>query len=102
MKVNFNKTFKDYRGNDLIVGGKVQLMTDIIAPMPFLIGEGARSSGDSNKDSSRKIHSYELCMRLIQANGDLSISAEDAILIKESVIGLTPGCYSQIVKLIDE
>ena len=30
MKVNFNKTFKDYRGNDLIVGGKVQLMTDII------------------------------------------------------------------------
>lgn len=31
MKVNFNKTFKDYRGNDLIVGGKVQLMTDIIA-----------------------------------------------------------------------
>jgi hypothetical protein len=41
-------------------------------------------------------------MRLIQANGDLSISAEDAILIKESVIGLTPGCYSQIVKLIDE
>ena len=101
MKVNFNKTFKDYRGNDLIVGGKVQLMTDIVAQCLFN-GEGARSSGDSNKDSSRKIHSYELCMRLIQANGDLSISAEDAILIKESVIGLTPGCYSQIVKLIDE
>lgn len=53
MKVNFNKTFKDYRGNDLIVGGKVQLMTDIIAQCLFN-GEGARSSGDSNKDSSRK------------------------------------------------
>ena len=40
MKVNFNKTFKDYRGNDLIVGGKVQLMTDIIAQCLFN-GEGA-------------------------------------------------------------
>lgn len=39
MKVNFNKTFKDYRGNDLIVGGKVQLMTDIIAQCLFN-GEG--------------------------------------------------------------
>ena len=47
MKVNFNKTFKDYRGNDLIVGGKVQLMTDIIAQCLFY-EEGARSSGASN------------------------------------------------------
>lgn len=47
------------------------------------------------------MRAYKLCMRIIQAEGDLSIEAEDAVLIKESVVSLTPGCYSQIVELID-
>ncbi|EJW91312.1 hypothetical protein EVA_20583 [gut metagenome] len=101
MKVDFNRTFKDYRGEDLVSGGRIQLMSDIIAQCLFN-GEGVRSSGDPVKDGERKMRAYALCLRLVQAEGEVSISAEDAVLIKEAVTGLTPGCYAQVVKLIDE
>lgn len=33
---------------------------------------------------------------------EIDITAEDAVIIKEAVSGLTPGCYSQVVKLIEK
>ena len=101
MKVNFNKTFKDYKGDDLMIGGKSQLMADIIAQCLFN-GEGVQQTGSPQENNMRKIHCYDLCMRIMQTQGDLSLTVEDALLIKESVTGLTPGCYSQIVTLIDK
>lgn len=100
MKVNFNRTFKDYRGNDLLVGGRSQCMADIIAQCLFN-GEGIRVSGDPAKDSACKLRAYSLCIRIMQAQGELIIEAEDAVLIKGAVSGLTPGCYAQVVELID-
>ncbi len=100
MKVNFNRTFKDFKGNDLVINGHPQYMADIIAQCLFN-GDGAKPTGDFAKDGNRKMRAYKLCMRIIQTEGDLSIEAEDAVLIKESVVSLTPGCYSQIVELID-
>lgn len=100
MKVNFNRTFKDYRGEDLLVGGRSQRMADIIAQCLFN-GEGIRTGNDPARDNARKMRAYSLCMRIMQAQGELAIEAEDAVLIKDAVSGLTPGCYAQVVELID-
>lgn len=100
MKVDFNKTFKNYRGDDLLIDGRPRLMSEVIAQCLFN-GEGLRHTGDAAKDGERKLRSYRLCMRIMQSGGEITLEAEDAVLVKESVVGLTPGCYSQIVELID-
>jgi hypothetical protein len=41
------------------------------------------------------------CMRIMGSDADVDLTSEDAVLIKEAVTGLTPGCYSQIVKQIE-
>jgi len=41
-------------------------------------------------------------MQIMDAVGEIDITAEDAVQIKEAVSGLTPGCYSQVVQLIEK
>lgn len=49
----------------------------------------------------KKLQSYNLCMRIMGSTAEVDITLEDAVLIKEAVGGLTPGCFSQIIKLIE-
>lgn len=100
MRVNFNRTFKDYRGNDLLVNGQPQIMGHIVAQCLFN-GEGAKPSGNPMKDNTRKLISYTLCNRIMQAEGPISLTVEEAVIVKEAVQSLTPGCYAQIVLLIE-
>ena len=65
-------------------------------------GTGIRPSGNQQTDADKKLRAYRLCMQIMDAVGEIDITAEDAVLIKEAVSGLTPGCYSQVVQLIEK
>lgn len=101
MKVNFYDCFKDFDGQPLHINGEPQLVSRIVAQCLFN-GTGIRPSGNQQTDADKKLRAYRLCMQIMDAVGEIDITAEDAVLIKEAVSGLTPGCYSQVVKLIDE
>ena len=48
-----------------------------------------------------KIRAYSLSLKIYQSTGNIEISAEEALMIKEAALVLNPGGYAQIVKLID-
>lgn len=100
MKVNFYDCFKDFDGHPLHINGEPQLVSRIVAQCLFN-GTGIRPSGNQQTDADKKLRAYRLCMQIMDAVGEIDITAEDAVLIKEAVSGLTPGCYSQVVKLIE-
>lgn len=101
MKVNFYDCFKDFDGQPLHINGEPQLVSRIVAQCLFN-GTGIRPSGNQQTDADKKLRAYRLCMQIIDAVGEIDITAEDAVLIKEAVSGLTPGCYSQVVQLIEK
>ena len=76
-----------------------QLMKDVIAPILF---SGEWSDERVNALSGdEKIRAYSLSLKIYQSTGDIEISAEEALMIKEAALVLSPGGYAQIVKLID-
>ena len=105
MKVNLNVPFMNYKG--FVITKKVegtdveqeQLMKDVIAPILF--------SGDWRDErvnalsGDEKIRAYSLSLKIYQSTGNIEISAEEALMIKEAALVLNPGGYAQIVKLID-
>ncbi|MCS2268561.1 TerB family tellurite resistance protein [Bacteroides fragilis] len=101
MKVNFYDCFKDFDGQPLHINGEPQLVSRIVAQCLFN-GTGIRPSGNQQTDADKKLRAYRLCMQIMDAVGEIDITAEDAVLIKEAVSGLTPGCYSQVVQLIEK
>lgn len=101
MKVNFYDCFKDFDGQPLHINGEPQLVSRIVAQCLFN-GTGIRPSGNQQTDADKKLRAYRLCMQIMDAVGEIDITAEDAVQIKEAVSGLTPGCYSQVVQLIEK
>lgn len=101
MKVNFYDCFKDFDGQPLHINGEPQLVSRIVAQCLFN-GTGIRPSGNQQTDADKKLRAYRLCMQIMDAVGEIDITAENAVLIKEAVSGLTPGCYSQVVQLIEK
>lgn len=100
MKVNFCCSFNDFDGLPLQINGEQQSVRRIVAQCLFN-GAGIRPSGNQQIDADKKLRAYRLCMQIMDASGEIDITAEDAVLIKEAVSGLTPGCYSQVVILIE-
>lgn len=105
MKVNLNVPFMNYKG--LAITKKVdgtdtvqeQLMKDVIAPILF---SGVwRDERVNALSGDEKIRAYSLSLKIYQSTGDIEISAEEALMIKEAALVLNPGGYAQIVKLID-
>lgn len=101
MKVDFNVYFKDYDGGTLTINGIPQSIGRIVSQCLFN-GPGLRPSGNPHADNEKKLQAYGLCMRIMNSDSEINITSEDAVLIKEAVEGLTPGCYSQIVALIEK
>lgn len=112
MKVNFNKAFKNYKGEDSLIevevlkdGKKViekqpQMISDLVCRCLFS-GETIERTGDAAKDNANKLTAHSLCMRIIRAKGAIEITTEEATLIKQSVSSLNAGGYAQIVNLIE-
>lgn len=101
MKVNFNVDFKDFDGNKLLINGKPQCVAGIVSQCLFN-GTSIKPTGNIQTDNGKKLQAYSLCMKIMGSDRETDITSEDAVLIKESVEGLTPGCYSQIVELIEK
>ena len=105
MKVNLNVPFMNYKG--LVITKKVegtdveqeQLMKDVIAPILFS-GEW-RDERVNALSGDEKIRAYSLSLKIYQSTGNIEISAEEALMIKEAALVLNTGGYAQIVKLID-
>ena len=100
MKVNFNTYFKDFDGGELLINDKPQSIGRIVAQCLFN-GTGINPTGNLQVDNEKKLQSHNLCMRIMGSTAEVDITLEDAVLIKEAVGGLTPGCFSQIIKLIE-
>ena len=92
MKVNLNDYFKDFDGQPLRINNEPQIVGHIVAQCLFN-GTSIRPSGNQQTDTDKKLRAYRLCMQIMDAEGEI---------IKEAVSGLTPGCYSQVVKLIEK
>jgi len=100
MKVNFNKSFKDYKGEEIVKDGKKQMINDLLAQCLFT-GEGIERTGNAEKDNKNKFDAYKLCQRLITVQGAIEISSEEAVIIKQVAANLNAGGYAQIVELIE-
>lgn len=92
MKVNFNRQFKDFRGENL----KGENIAHSIAEALFYYGK------DNPVNRNEKFRAYCLSQKIIQQDGVVEISTEEASLIKE-VCGeaLTAGGYGQIHDIIE-
>lgn len=105
MKVNLNVPFMNYKG--LVITKKIegseetqdQLMKDVIAPILFS-GEW-RDERVNALSGNEKIRAYSLSLKIYQSTGEIELSAEEALMIKEAALVLNPGGYAQVVKLID-
>jgi hypothetical protein len=93
MKVDFNKKFKDFKGNELS-----ESVADKVAEALFSAGM-TREFPIKNED---KFRAYKLSQKIINAPGPVEISAEDVTLIKDVVSNfLTAGAYGQVEELVE-
>ena len=93
MKVDFNKKFKDYKGQET---------GDLIADK---VAEALYSAGavpEITIKRSDKFRAYKLCKSIMDNNGILEIASEDASLIKDICsMFFTAGAYGQIHEIIE-
>lgn len=112
MKVNFNKSFKDYKGEEVLVdtevlkdGKKVvekqpQMISDFVCRCLFS-GESIERTGEASKDNANKLLAHSLCMRIVASKGAVEITTEEGTIIKQSVSSTNAGGYAQVVNLIE-
>ena len=92
MKVDLNRRFKDFNGNEL--GGDT--IATAVAEALFNYGKEKPVGRDE------KFKAYVLCQRIIQNGGVLEITTEEGTLIKEGCGECrTAGGYGQVYKLIE-
>lgn len=92
-KVDLNKNFLDYRGNET-----KERIADKVAEA--LYSAGAIPEWAIKREE--KWRAYKLCQQIINNKGVIEIESEDATLIKEVCSNfLTAGAYGQIHELIE-
>lgn len=92
MKVNLNRKFRSFKGNEL-AGDNI---ATAVAEALFNYGKEKPVSRED------KFKAYALCQRIVQNDGVLEMTTEEATLIKD-VCGefLTAGGYGQVYELIE-
>ena len=92
MKVDLNRRFKGFKGNELD-GDNI---ATAVAEALFNYGK------DKPVGREEKFKAYVLCQRIVQGGGMLNLESEDVTLIKE-VCGesLTAGGYGQVYELVE-
>ncbi|WP_459187285.1 hypothetical protein ACGE0T_14240 [Parabacteroides sp. APC149_11_2_Y6] len=88
MKVNFNQSFKDYKGEETN-----QVIKDTVCQCLYSCADGY--------SAEEKFRAYKLNLLIIPSTGEVELSPEDAALIKRICErSLTAGGYGQIAELI--
>lgn len=93
MKVDLNKKFKDFMGQETkeVIANKVA---------EALYSAGAIPEWTIKRED--KFRAYKLCQQIINNAGVIEIESEDATLIKDVCANfLTAGAYGQIHELIE-
>lgn len=92
MKVNFNQSFKDFKGNKIGV-----TIADEVGKVMFNIS----TTGNNPLSADEKYMAYKLCNKMC-AEGETEINADEAAFIVK-VCGeyLTAGAYGQVRDLIE-
>ena len=94
MKVDLNKYFKDFRGNETN-----DLISDKVAEA--LYSAGAIPEWQIKRED--KFKAYKICQKILNNGGVIEIEAEEAALIKEVTANfLTAGAYGQVHELIEK
>lgn len=88
MKVNFNQSFKDYKGEET-----KQVIKDTVCQCLYSCADGF--------SADEKFRAYTLTLLIIPSTGEMELSPEDATLIKRICErSLTAGGYGQIAELL--
>lgn len=89
MKVNFNRTFLNYNGED-----SRQSIKDAVCKCLYSIGEGV--------SAEEKLMAYRLNLKIIPATEQVEITTEEASLIKRICEKtLVAGAYGQVVDIVE-
>lgn len=91
MKVNFNQSFKDFKGNEIGV-----MISDEIGKVLFNLS----TSNKTPLSADEKYMAYKLCNKV--CSGETEVSAEEAaFILRVSGEFLTAGAYGQVRDLIE-
>lgn len=99
MKVNFNKAFRDAFGKVINENGNEVIMRDQLAQILFG-GQFLERSGKA--DDASKLASYRLSLKIAESEGEIDITAEEAVMVKQAASVLTAGAYGQICDLVEK
>jgi hypothetical protein len=92
MKVDFNRKFKDYKGNET-----AGIIADELAKSLFSVG-----MKENSFTNDEKYNAYLLCNKINQNSGIIEITIEEAALIKKvSAESFIAGGYGQVCELIE-
>lgn len=98
MKVNFNKSFVDFKGNEVRTGSKPVLISEEIGRILFALG----TSGNAPHNAEEKYMAYKLCNRITAVQGEVELTTEEAaFIVKVCGETLTAGGYGQVRDLIE-
>lgn len=93
MKVNFNRPFRNYKGNET-----KEVIADKVAEA--LYSAGALREWPIRRED--KFRAYKLCTMVISGGGEVEITRKDADLIEEVCSNfMTAGAYGQVYELIE-
>lgn len=92
MKINFNQSFKDFKGNEIGVS-----IADEVGKLMFNLS----TTGKNPMSADEKYMAYRICSKMC-ADGDAEISVDEAAFIVK-VCGeyLTAGAYGQVKDLVE-
>ena len=91
MKVNFNQSFKDFKGNEIGV-----MISDEIGKVLFNLS----TSNKTPLSADEKYMAYKLCNKVCGESAEIS-AEESAFILRVSGEFLTAGAYGQIRDLIE-
>lgn len=113
MKVNFHIKLKEFDGTDAVDTKKVikngekvleeypVIINDLVAKALYN-GGGIERTGKADVDNDNRFKSYRLCQRVIASTGEIDLSPEELVMIKQAAtIYTSAGVYAQIVELVD-
>ncbi len=93
MKINFNQSFKDFKGEAILENGKEKSISEMVATLLF--------SGHGITKNEDKLKAFSLSQKIYSSKGAIEITVEDASMIKKVAESLSAGAYAQVIAIIE-
>lgn len=113
MKVNLDVKLKNFDRSEVLEDKEVEkdgkktkekfpvLIRTLVAKALFN-GQGIEKTGRTDVDNDNRFKSYLLYQKIISSDGEIDLSPEELVMIKQAVSIYTDnGVYGQIVELVD-